>query len=412
MPRRILAALLFAALFASLSAVPGAPGPVAAASCSNWSSEATPPPTIRVFRSLTGVVETVDFRAYVKNVLSREWIGSWTTESLRSGALAVKNYAWYQILHWRGYVADATGDCFDVFDTTRDQVYDPAKTTWSSAAAAVDATWSTLALKSGRIFPAYYNAGAAYEACGANANGWKMYQWGTQACGLAGKSAAQILAIYYSGITVTDAPPAASPPPATPVPTAPPATPPPATPPPATPAPTVAPTAVPTAAVTPAPTATNTASPTAGPTPTPGPSSAPAPTPRPTPPPTTTPKSAPVQPPVTEQPGGGQTEIVHAAAPPPPPSARPAPVKVKAAPSGSRTAAVPAMADVIARRHDRRLVPGADIGPTLNPWPMSAAPDVRLTSFRSLFPATVEQLANALVDELSRHVALPLLARH
>src|SRR6185437_543541 len=158
MPRRILAALLFAALFASLSAVPGAPAAVAAASCSNWSSEATPPPSIRVFRSLTGVVETVDFRAYVKNVLSREWIGSWTTESLRSGALAVKNYAWYQILHWRGYVADATGDCFDVFDTTRDQVYDPAKTTWSSAAAAVDATWSTLALKSGRIFPAYYNA--------------------------------------------------------------------------------------------------------------------------------------------------------------------------------------------------------------------------------------------------------------
>jgi hypothetical protein len=114
---------------------------------------------------------------------------------------------------------------------------------------------------------------------------------------------------------------------------------------------------------------------------------------------------------VTEQPGGGQTEIVHAVAPPPPPSARPAPVKVKAAPRSGRTAVEPTTPAVIARRHDRRLVPGADIGPALTPWPMSIAPDVRLTSFRSLFPATMEQLADALVDELGRHVALPLLAR-
>ena len=84
-----------------------------------------PPPTIRVFRTATGSVETVDFRTYLKNVLSREWISSWTTESLRSGAMAVKNYAWYQVLHWRGYT-NAAGECFDVFDSTRDQHYDPA----------------------------------------------------------------------------------------------------------------------------------------------------------------------------------------------------------------------------------------------------------------------------------------------
>jgi peptidoglycan hydrolase-like amidase len=204
-----MAALLLAAFITALGAAPGISPSAAAASCSNWTSERQPPPTIRVFRTATGTVETVDFRTYVKNVLSREWIGSWTTESLRSGALAVKNYAWYQVLHWRGYVADASGQCFDVFDSTRDQVYDPSRATWATAAAAVDATWSTLALKSGHIFPAYYNAGTTSEACGANANGWKMYQWGTQACGLAGKTAAQIIAMYYAGVTVTDAPPAA-----------------------------------------------------------------------------------------------------------------------------------------------------------------------------------------------------------
>ena len=131
-----------------------------------------PPPTIRVFRSATGAVETVDFRAYVKNVLSREWISSWTTESIRAGALAVKNYGWYQVLHWRGYV-NAAGACFDVFDSTRDQHYDPSRPTYAGMAAAVDATWATLATKSGRIFATYYNAGTAGEACGANANGWR-----------------------------------------------------------------------------------------------------------------------------------------------------------------------------------------------------------------------------------------------
>ena len=100
-------------------------------------------PTIRVFRTATGAVETVDFRTYVKNVLSREWISTWTTESLRSGALAVKNYGWYQVLHWRGYVNE-DGKCFDVFDSTRDQHYDPTRPTYASMASAVDATWSTL----------------------------------------------------------------------------------------------------------------------------------------------------------------------------------------------------------------------------------------------------------------------------
>ncbi len=196
--RRLLAAAVLAALTSvgAAAPLPGIVRPAAAASCSGWTSEAQPPPTIRVFRVASGAVQTVDFRAYSKNVLSREWIGSWTAESLRSGALAVKHYAWYQVLHWRGGV-NAAGTCFDVRDSTADQVYDPSRPTWSTAAAAVDATWSTRVLKGGRIFPTYYNAGAVSESCGANANGWKMFQWGTQACGLAGRTAAQIMLTYY-----------------------------------------------------------------------------------------------------------------------------------------------------------------------------------------------------------------------
>src|SRR6188508_1394300 len=159
---RVATALAAIALAALLAPVATPPPISAAGECGAYRSETVPPSTIRVYRTASGAVDTVDFRTYLKNVLSREWIGSWTTESLRSGALAVKHYAWYQVLHWRGGI-NTVGECFDLRDDTYDQVYDPSKATWSSAAAAVDATWGTVVLKNGAIFPTYYNAGTAGE---------------------------------------------------------------------------------------------------------------------------------------------------------------------------------------------------------------------------------------------------------
>jgi len=287
---RLASALAVTIALAVLTPMAGQAPAAAAGECGAHASETAAPPTIRVFRTATAAVETVDFRTYVKNVLSREWISSWTTESLRAGALAVKSYAWFQVIHWRGYT-NAAGQCFDVFDSTRDQHYDPARATYPAMAAAVDATWSTLAHRAGRIFATYYNAGAAYEPCGANANGWQMFQWGSQACGLLGLSAAQIMGTYYPGVAVIAAPPPVAPP-ASPSPT-----------PIATPAPTPSP----------APTA----SPSAGPIPAPTPAPTAAPTPAPTPPPE--PVAAP---------GGGQVGLV---APPPPPLPYPEPIVVGAA---------------------------------------------------------------------------------
>lgn len=291
-PPRLASTLAVTALVAAALAPMASLAPVSAAGeCGTHRSETDPPPTIRVLRTATGAVDTVDFRTYVKNVLSREWISSWTAESLRSGAMAVKNYAWYQVIHWRGYT-NAGGECFDIFDSTRDQHYDPARPTYPTMAAAVDATWGTLAHKAGRIFATYYNAGAAHEACGANANGWQMFQWGTQACGLAGMSAAQILGVYYPGVVVAAAPPPVGPPASTPAPT---------------PVPTTAPTAAPT--------------PAAGPSlpPSPGPPQPPLQTPTPTEVPTPAPTVMPVIPPdPVAMPGGGQVGLVAPPAPPPP----------------------------------------------------------------------------------------------
>ena len=323
--------------------------------CGTYASETAPPATIRVYRTASGAVETVDFVAYTKNVLSREWISSWTTESLRAGALAVKHYAWYHGVHWRGYVNGA-GECFDVFDSTRDQHYDPSRPTYPSMAAAVEATWGTLATRDGRLFPTYYGAGTPHEACGAGANGWQMRQWGTQACGLAQLTAAEIMAMYYSGVAVTDAPPAVTP---TPTPTPPPAS-------------------------TPAPAPPADASPAPAPIPTPAPTPAPEPEP---------------------QPGGGQFGLV---APPPPPPSNPAPVVVVAAPAVVTVVASPepeaAESDPVREhlavafessqdaRRARERSSARDAGP-LAVTPASGA--LRLLLLRAMVDRSLDELADS-----------------
>ena len=380
MHARIRVAGLLAAILAAVLIVPMAapPDAGAATACGTYRSETVPPPTIRVYRTATGAVDTVDFRTYVKNVLSREWISSWTTESLRSGALAVKNYAWYQVLHWRGYTTP-TGQCFDVFDSTRDQHYDPSRPTYASMAAAVDATWGTLAHRNGRVFATYYNAGQAYEPCGARANGWQMFQWGTQACGLAGKSAAQIMGIYYPGVSVSAAPPPSIP----------------------------APTPVPTPTPTPAP-PKPTPAPTPGPTPLPGssvpaPSVAPAPTPvPPTPAPTAPPPPPPPPAAPAVTPGGGQVGL---SAPPPPPPPVPEPIVVKVGQEPATVEMTAALAAAPASPRSASAGPrllafeaAADHGAARKaaPRPAGATVSVRWVTLRGL----IAQMVAALVADL------------
>ncbi len=402
MQRRALVAAGLAVLTAFAGGLPAWVAPTAASSCSSWASETDPPATIRVFRHISGAVDTVDFRAYTKNVLSREWIGSWTAASLQSGALAVRSYAWYQVLHWRGGVS-TQGACFDLRDDTYDQVYDPSQPTWSSAAAAVDATWAMRILKNGSVFPAYYNAGVANEACGANANGWKLWQWGTQGCGLAGKTAAEILlTYYYPGVTVSGAPAASG----TPTPSA---------------SPSATPTATPAATPAPTPAASaplETSIPTAFPTPSPTPVSTPAATPAPTP------ASLPTPPPGQSLPGGGQTGVQGATAPPRPPPADPAPVAVEAGDD-----------DPIALAAFRGTVQTWDLGAMARSrhlewlergwsgvflWPDHPAteiagfvthvdsPDPRLASFRAEWGPAAERLLAALARGLAGEGGLEL----
>ena len=194
-------------LLGLLVAVPGGgpagivgPAPVRAASvCTGWTSDSVPPATIRVLRTVgpaAGTVQVVPFHDYVTVVMAAEWGPSDPPEALKAGAVAVKQYGWYRAMYWRGGTA-ADGSCYDVVDSPIDQVYWPeAKTPSASEISAVDATWGISVLKSGSLFATHYTAGSSV-ACGANADGWHLYQISAMHCAEGGMAAATILQTYY-----------------------------------------------------------------------------------------------------------------------------------------------------------------------------------------------------------------------
>lgn len=189
-------AALIAVPFASISAMPATPAAAAAGSCTKWTSTTEPPPEIRVYRVNEGFVETVDFKHYVINVVSREW--NVKQKALRkAGAVAVKQYAWFHVLRWRG--GSFEGECFDVKDSTADQLYanKPAAQIPSRVKKAVNQTWSW-SLHRGDKFPMTgYRRGKMGIPCAGDA-GYRLYVRSARKCANQGWSAARILETYYT----------------------------------------------------------------------------------------------------------------------------------------------------------------------------------------------------------------------
>jgi Stage II sporulation protein len=176
--------------------------PQSQTSCTGYSSQTNPPPTIRVLVRTSGttvLIQTIPFQAYVENVLPNEWLASWDGDALKAGAVAVKSYAWYWVTHFGGYL-NSIANCFDVTDDQDFQVY-RANSAVDRSTAAVQASWPVAARKGGRILQTFYLAflSSASEACGASANGSQMSQYGSQACNQAntGNKYNVILGKYY-----------------------------------------------------------------------------------------------------------------------------------------------------------------------------------------------------------------------
>ena len=191
------------AIFAlSVLAIPQVTSPEPAAagsSCTAWASLSTPPRTIRVLRTRTGRVETVDFRTYVARVMaSGEWPSRLRTATLEAGALATKQYAWYYAMkgHHRSYYVRG-GKCYDVRDDTSDQLYKNYARPTSRQWQAVSKTWGLTLRKNGNFFLTGYRAGT-HADCAADANGWKLYAKSVQDCANQGWTYQRILTRYLS----------------------------------------------------------------------------------------------------------------------------------------------------------------------------------------------------------------------
>ncbi|MFI6507698.1 SpoIID/LytB domain-containing protein [Streptosporangium sp. NPDC050855] len=166
--------------------------------CKTDGTHRRPPTTILVYRTSLDRVERVAFKTYIKNVLPNEWPSYWPRESLKAGAIAVKNFGWYWAL--RSASKTPNGRCYDVADTTASQVYRPGSAT-AATNAAVDATWGTRMTRGGKIFKAQYCS--TTTSCRHWVTGDWMSQNGSRDKARAGWSFSRILRAYYRGIALT-----------------------------------------------------------------------------------------------------------------------------------------------------------------------------------------------------------------
>ena len=213
MYRRLAVAVIVFAMTASATVLPSsAPAATAAASCTGWKNRYVPPATIRVYRTYgpaAGRVQTVSFRSYVENTVAWEWPSAFPTASLRAGAIAAKQYGWYYAMTYRGGTSPG-GACYDVKDTSADQVYRPETRNASvSQRAAVAATWQIAVRRSrngvpGQFILTGYHRGSIFS-CGAETNGFRLFQKGVYDCGRKGLTLEEIMRIYYgSTLEISD----------------------------------------------------------------------------------------------------------------------------------------------------------------------------------------------------------------
>ena len=200
-----------------------------------WTDQARPPTTIKVRRSSgpdIGKVQTVPFWNYVSTAFRTEFSGGgFAATALRAGAVSVKQYAWYYAMLWRGgkvavYGLDPDGDgpevkpllgydCYDVQDSTADQLYKPEKFVngvwvvnnypYPTNLDAMAATWHISLRKDftgkkgqpNKIFVSGYRTGYA-KPCGYEDGAFRLYQKSVKDCGVKNMTTEEIWRIYYS----------------------------------------------------------------------------------------------------------------------------------------------------------------------------------------------------------------------
>lgn len=198
MPFRLVAGLLIASMMLFVPNVNTEASHTGAhqSRCTVWNSRLVPPKTIRVYRVREGRVDNVSFKTYVYRVASSEWGRSQPFQLQRAGAVAVKQYAWYHILRYRGGMF--RGRCFDVKDTTADQIY-KVKTPPIETVRAVNSTWGIAVYRQGQFIMTGYRSGFS-RRCASDVTGYKLFARSSRSCAHRGWSAEQILSRYYHAV--------------------------------------------------------------------------------------------------------------------------------------------------------------------------------------------------------------------
>jgi hypothetical protein len=152
--------------------------------CSDWVNAGMP---------VDEVIE-MDFKEYIRNVLPNEWVNSWHPQSLQTGAVAAKSFAW-----WRIMLVNPRPMGADVVDNTCDQVFF-ANSHRPTTDAAIDATWHYRMSRDNRIIEIHYLA----HDWQCDNLGWEMCmgQWGTKDKSDAGWLWQDILHHYYDPVDI------------------------------------------------------------------------------------------------------------------------------------------------------------------------------------------------------------------
>lgn len=149
-----------------------------------------PNPTGRIL-----YVKVVGFDDYVINSLPNEWVPDWENESLKSGAMAIKMFAWYKVLH----PMKLDGWEYDLDNTTNFQTYREGNRFGKTDQAYFDTKNLAYAMPDGTIVELNYRAGYQDNPNWQYRNAQMMAQWGSQYWAEQGKAMLEILQWYYMG---------------------------------------------------------------------------------------------------------------------------------------------------------------------------------------------------------------------
>lgn len=161
-------------------------------------SATSTPSTFKLYLTGTGTLINIGFDAYAKDVLPNEWYGSWKSEALKAGAVAIKSYAWYNATYPRLPATNYGAHLTDKWENYQHYVQNSGQGQTATNAAVSAVSGIFMVNSAGNVFDTQYRAGTQGDI--GTAWGGVLSQWGTQyiATNYPEYTYYTILSYYYS----------------------------------------------------------------------------------------------------------------------------------------------------------------------------------------------------------------------